>query len=368
MGVAASRDQIPQRKLVRAYIDGCFDLMHSGHYNAIRQAKQLCDVLVVGIHSDDEIATVKARPVINQDERYELLRHIKWADEILLDAPYSPLLATLEKVQADFCVHGDDLPVGADGRGAYDNMRDAGKLRIIKRTEGVSTTDCVERLLMLAKETEAPEVTTEIEFQPGHRALLTTTRRIAEFSSRRMPSEDDVIVYFDGTFDLFHVGHALNLKQAKEFGTYLLVGVHDDESVVAAGGSRPIMSLHERVLNVCSCKYVDEVIIGAPTRITGDLLASMNISFVVAGERSFPITVAGRQTVTPSSLDAYTIPRNRGILRSIEDSKPDLNPNTIAQRVLGSREAYIKRNEVRMVREDEYYKNKEKSQSGVIER
>ena len=31
------------------YVDGCFDIMHSGHYNAIRQAKRLCDVLVVGV-------------------------------------------------------------------------------------------------------------------------------------------------------------------------------------------------------------------------------------------------------------------------------------------------------------------------------
>ena len=43
------------RKPVRGYIDGCFDVMHSGHFNAIRQAKALCDVLVVGVHTDAEI-------------------------------------------------------------------------------------------------------------------------------------------------------------------------------------------------------------------------------------------------------------------------------------------------------------------------
>jgi ethanolamine-phosphate cytidylyltransferase len=42
-------------KPVRIYMDGCFDIMHSGHYNALRQAKQLGDILVVGIHSDEEI-------------------------------------------------------------------------------------------------------------------------------------------------------------------------------------------------------------------------------------------------------------------------------------------------------------------------
>lgn len=39
---------VSQKKPVRIYIDGCFDIMHSGHYNALRQAKKLGDVLVVG--------------------------------------------------------------------------------------------------------------------------------------------------------------------------------------------------------------------------------------------------------------------------------------------------------------------------------
>jgi bifunctional ADP-heptose synthase (sugar kinase/adenylyltransferase) len=43
------------KKVVRVYMDGCFDIMHSGHYNAIRQAKQLGDILVAGVHTDKEI-------------------------------------------------------------------------------------------------------------------------------------------------------------------------------------------------------------------------------------------------------------------------------------------------------------------------
>merc|ERR1719473_1356192 len=77
----------------RGYIDGCFDIMHSGHYNAIRQAKCICDTLVVGIHSDAEIEENKALPVMKQNERYALLEHIKWIDEVLHDVPYSPEMA-----------------------------------------------------------------------------------------------------------------------------------------------------------------------------------------------------------------------------------------------------------------------------------
>lgn len=45
----------PSLKVKRLYVDGCFDLVHSGHFNAIRQAKALCETLVVGVISDEAI-------------------------------------------------------------------------------------------------------------------------------------------------------------------------------------------------------------------------------------------------------------------------------------------------------------------------
>ncbi|CAK0855946.1 unnamed protein product, partial [Prorocentrum cordatum] len=146
----------------RGYVDGCWDIMHSGHYNAIRQAKSLCDVLVVGVHSDAEIEENKAVPVMRQAERYALLEHIKWVDEIAHDVPYSPEIATLENCRADFCVHGDDMPVNAQGVCAYDEMRQSGRLRIVKRTEGVSTTDLIGRLLTLSRHQHTEDIWKEL--------------------------------------------------------------------------------------------------------------------------------------------------------------------------------------------------------------
>jgi len=74
----------------RIYIDGCFDMIHSGHYNAIRQAKSLGAYLVMGIHSDGEITTNKGPPVMNEAERYDLARSCKWVDEVAEDAPFTP--------------------------------------------------------------------------------------------------------------------------------------------------------------------------------------------------------------------------------------------------------------------------------------
>jgi len=341
----------------RGYVDGCFDIMHSGHYNAIRQARALCDHLVVGIHSDQVIEENKALPVMNQEERYELLSHVKWCDEILPDVPYSPSLETLALARADFAVHGDDLPVSADGIGTYDTMKEAGKLRVIKRTDGVSTTDLVGRLLTMTKQqggtgnecVKASEVA-EVEVPPGATAeFLTTTRRIAEFSSRRVPTEKDTIVYLDGDFDMFNISHARLLEEAKKEGTFLIVGVWGDETVKQLFDRHPVMSVHERVLNVSAMKHVDEVLIGAPTQVSRDLLSSLNVNVVCEGIDPNLLGPEGRMDHA----------KEVGVYRCIDVPTPIISVEQIAQRVAENRIAYIKRNAVRGQREKDYYSQRE---------
>ena len=76
------------KKYDRAYCDGCFDMMHFGHANMLRQAKKLCNTLVVGVHSDAEIIRVKGPPLVPERERYEMVKQCKWVDEIIEDVPY----------------------------------------------------------------------------------------------------------------------------------------------------------------------------------------------------------------------------------------------------------------------------------------
>ena len=80
------------------------------------------------------------------------------------------------------------------------------------------------------------------------------------------------------------MGHIKTLQKAKELGTFLLVGVHDDELINEKKGSNyPILNLQERVLNVLSLKFVDDVIIGAPWKITENMIKNFSISLVVEG-------------------------------------------------------------------------------------
>ena len=102
------------------------------------------------------------------------------------------------------------------------------------------------------------------------------------FSNNREPKPTDRVVYISGSFDLLHNGHIETLKRAKAQGDFLFVGVWSDDVVNYFKGSNyPILSLHERVLMVLACRYVDDVVVGAPYQISTDLIKSLNIKTVV---------------------------------------------------------------------------------------
>lgn len=128
-----------------------FDMVHFGHANACRQAKALGQYLVVGVHSDEEITKHKGPPVFNEQERYKMVKAIKWVDEVVEDAPYVTTIETLDKYDCDFCVHGDDITLTAEGVDTYHIVKKHNRYREVKRTQGVSTTDLVGRMLLLTK-------------------------------------------------------------------------------------------------------------------------------------------------------------------------------------------------------------------------
>ncbi|EGG14461.1 phosphoethanolamine-cytidyltransferase [Cavenderia fasciculata] len=336
------------KKPIRVYVDGCFDLMHFGHANALRQARELGDILVVGVHTDAEIAKNKGPPVMNEQERYKAVRACKWADEVAEGAPYTATVELLDQLNCDFCVHGEDISVGADGKDVYETIKKSGKFRFIKRTEGISTTELVGRMLLLTKDHlaastgQATSPLSQVNPKDLHRQspytslshFLPTTRKIVQFSEGKAPKDTDRIVYMDGGFDLFHVGHTEALRQAKELGDFLIVGVHDDKVVNEQKGSNfPIMNLHERVLSVLSCRYVDEVIIGAPFNVTKEMIESLRINTVVHGD----------DPVVSVDADPYKLPKGLGIYKEIKHTE-GLTATEIVRRIIENRMQFEARN------------------------
>ncbi|KAL6071924.1 choline phosphate cytidylyltransferase [Balamuthia mandrillaris] len=342
------------KKQVRVWIDMCADLFHFGHANALRQAKLMGDVLVVGVHPDEEVEKHKGPPVMTQEERLRVVEACKWVDEVTLEAPYTTTLATLDKFNIDFCVHGEDISTNSEGVDSYQEVKDAGRFQLIKRSVGVSTTDLVGRMLLLTKshfnksaEEAAKSLPDELpRAQPKQLERLASaplsTNTIFLFSDGKSAKPDDKIVYMDGGFDLFHAGHVNALEQARKLGTYLIVGVHSDQEINAMKGENfPIMNLHERVLCVLSCKYVDEVIIGAPMKLTKEWLEQWNISVVAHGDER-----DAYHPIHPEGVDNYAAAREMGIYHEVR-STSGLTTHAIVERIIEHRLKYQKRNEVR---------------------
>ncbi|KAK9920161.1 hypothetical protein M0R45_028720 [Rubus argutus] len=360
---------------IRVYMDGCFDMMHYGHCNALRQARALGDQLVVGVVSDAEIIVNKGPPVTPLNERMIMVNAVKWVDEVIPDAPYAITEEFMKKLfdeyNIDYIIHGDDPCVLPDGTDAYALAKKAGRYKQIKRTEGVSSTDIVGRMLLCVRERSVSEnrnhSSLQRQFSHGHGQkledggsgsgtrvshFLPTSRRIVQFSNGKGPQSDARIIYIDGAFDLFHAGHVEILRVARELGDFLLVGIHTDQTVSAnRGAHRPIMNLHERSLSVLGCRYVDEVIIGAPWEITKDVITTFNISLVVHG------TVAENDNFEKETGNPYEVPISMGIFKVLE-SPLDITTSTIIKRIVSNHEAYQKRNEKKAASEIKYYEGK----------
>ncbi|PRW39371.1 CTP-phosphoethanolamine cytidylyltransferase isoform A [Chlorella sorokiniana] len=351
--------------------------MHYGHANALRQAKALGDELVVGLVPDSEILRCKGPPILSDAERLKLVESVKWVDEVLTDVPYdlTPefLHELFTKHRIDYVLHGDDPCLLPDGTDAYAHAKKLGRFKMIKRTEGVSTTDIVGRMLMCSRDNarfsaeDKERLTlefsmgngdTDSDTEPGTPAtsrhttvsrFMPTSRRIVQFSSGKSAPAGARIVYIDGAFDLFHVGHVEILKKAKQAGDFLLVGIHTDEDVTERRGPHlPIMGLHERALSVLSCRYVDEVVIGAPMVITEDLLTTFNISLVVTG------TVHETGRGQDNEALRYGVPKAKAIFKVL-DSPEAMTSAKLIERIVANRAQFEQRQAKKVKSEAAYY-------------
>ncbi|CAL8108870.1 unnamed protein product [Calicophoron daubneyi] len=392
-----------QKKPIRVWVDGCFDLFHFGHANAFRQARSLGDKLIVGVHNDREITEHKGPPVFNEQERYRLVRAVKWVDEVIEGAPYVTYLDTLDKYDCDFAAHGDDIVTTATGVNTYQLVKDAGRYKEFRRTEGISTTELLSRILKRLKQLRDQRhgdedhalrrshsvdsvVSTGVDllrsskncgtkrhsptnsgdsdtdhshsttpsgpnWSTGGMSYMPNTLRITQFclsqhslDGFREPTPDDIVVYAPGAYDLFHIGHLSFFEKCMELGTYLLIGLHSDRN--ANFESRRmgcIMTLQERLLSVLACRYVHNVIIDAPYKIPASLLDNFKVNYVVVGMDTKLIP-------TLDGEDPMLIPKQRNIFRRL-DSGSTVTTASVISRILKNRLLYEKRNRSKEAKE-----------------
>lgn len=327
-----------EKKVTRVWSDGCYDMVHFGHANQLRQTKAMGDYLVVGVHSDAEIAKHKGPPVFSQEERYKIVKSIRWVDEVVEDAPYITSLETLDNYKCDFCVHGSDITLDSDGLDTYRFVKAAGRYKECQRTIGVSTTDLVQRMLDSTDKIKGEHHKRPISPCSRLSGFLPSTRKIVQFAASNGdgPRRGDKVVYVAGAFDIFHVGHVDFLEQVSKYGDYIIVGLFSDKIINRLRGSKfPIMNLQERVLSVLACKYVNEVVMDVPYEITEELIDHFKIDIVCHGKTYIDLDENGR--------DPYGVVKE--LKKYVEvDSGNKLTTQMVVERIVNKRDDFIKRN------------------------
>ncbi|XP_012681778.1 choline-phosphate cytidylyltransferase A [Clupea harengus] len=144
-----ARKGTPPDRPVRVYADGIFDMFHSGHARALMQAKGLFPNthLIVGVCSDDLTHKFKGFTVMNEDERYDAISHCRYVDEVVRNAPWTLSPEFLAEHRIDFVAH-DDIPYSSAGSDdVYKHIKEAGMFAPTQRTEGISTSDIITRIV-----------------------------------------------------------------------------------------------------------------------------------------------------------------------------------------------------------------------------
>lgn len=201
-------------------MDGSFDMMHYGHVNAFRLARTLGTHLIVGINSDVSITECKGPPLMNDLERMSMVESCKFVDQVVEECPYimnqEYLDYVFDELKVDYVIHGDD-PCIVNGKDVYAAAKATGKYQSIPRTEGISTTDIVGRMLMM-NTSSATKNDESLPHTLGEMSrFLTTSHLLSKFSvNHEAPLPGQTVVYMDGDFDMYHCGHVAMLKAAKQ--------------------------------------------------------------------------------------------------------------------------------------------------------
>lgn len=113
---------------------GTFDLLHTGHINLLRRAKEYGDYLVVAISADEFNALKGKKAYYTFEQRKAILESIRYVDEVIAEFNWEQKVEDVQNHDIDVFVMGDDW------KGEFDFLNDHCEVVYLPRTVGISTT------------------------------------------------------------------------------------------------------------------------------------------------------------------------------------------------------------------------------------
>ncbi len=132
--------------MIIGYTTGVYDLFHIGHLNLMKNAKGMCDKLIVGVTVDELVAYKGKKAMIPFEDRIEIVRSIKYVDAAVPQYDMNKLEAC-KKLGAQFLFVGDDW-YGTEKWKAYEKEFESEGIKIIyfPYTTGISSTQITKAL------------------------------------------------------------------------------------------------------------------------------------------------------------------------------------------------------------------------------
>ena len=114
---------------------GTFDLLHAGHINLLRRAKELGDYLIVVVSTDEFNWNEKRKKCyFRYEERKKLVEAVRYVDLVIPEENWDQKISDVKEYHVDTFVMGDDW------KGKFDFLKDYCEVVYLPRTEGISTT------------------------------------------------------------------------------------------------------------------------------------------------------------------------------------------------------------------------------------
>jgi len=289
-------------KVVRVYGHGIHDYCQEGHDRQFLQAKYAFPKvhLMVGLIKDEPPGLLYSK-----QERQESIYHCRHVDEVICDVPWIIDQEFLTKHEIDAVAitdqHAEDLIKKKASEGSLSN-----------RFNFIEDLEASGRYLKLQHNSISDSKPQPLEYDLNGKVAAFSDDRIAierrnkcsyNFkdrltleSAKQMPADRPIRVFADGIYDMFHPGHARQLKQAKEAfpHVYLIVGVVNDELTNRYKGPTVVPEAW-RYDRIRHCRYVDEVVRDSPWVLSEEFLIANKIDFVAHDD--LPYKFEGQEDV-----------------------------------------------------------------------